>query len=334
MGMTRGEDRLTGDLAVALYRQMRQPGTHTLALAAIELGLTPEETRLAEKHLQRLGLVTAAELDPDATIHVSPEVAIVRALTTGRHELDLYRDRIAGMHEHLEQIVAQYLPLGVGARHELEVEVMTDLRRVAAYLDSATDLTRTELVSMHPGPAPSPHLLVEGQERNRQLAERGLRLRTLYQRRVAVLPYMAEHLRGLHSLGYDIRVAHVVPLRMLIFDGRRAVIPIDPDNGRAGAIMIDGEVFVRSLLSVFDFCWQNAESHDTIPLDAEDQAPTQQELVILRMLAAGLKDEKIARTLGVSLRTISRTISDLMQRSGAESRFQAGIRAVKLGWID
>ena len=333
MGMARGEDRYA-DIAVGLYRQMSRTGTPTLAEAAAALNLTAEEARLAEKHLQRLGLVTVAEQNPDAKVHVSPEVAIVRALTTGRHELDLYRDRIVGMHEHLEQIVSQYLPLGIGDRHDLQFEVMTDLRRVAAYLDSATDLARTDLFSMHPGPPPPPHLLLEGQGRNRQLAERGLRLRTLYQRRIAALPYMTEHLRTLHGLGYDIRVAHVVPLRILIFDGRRAVIPIDPENGRAGAIMIDGEVFVRSLVSVFDFCWQNAESYDTIPLDGGDQMPTPQEQVILRMLAAGLKDEKIARTLGVSLRTVSRTISDLMQRAGAESRFQAGIRAIKLGWID
>jgi DNA-binding NarL/FixJ family response regulator len=52
------------------------------------------------------------------------------------------------------------------------------------------------------------------------------------------------------------------------------------------------------------------------------------------MLAAGMKDEKIARSLGISLRTLSRLLSEVMQELGASSRFEAGVRAAKLGWLD
>lgn len=52
------------------------------------------------------------------------------------------------------------------------------------------------------------------------------------------------------------------------------------------------------------------------------------------MLASGMKDEKIARGLGVSLRTVSRMLSELMQEMGATSRFEAGVRAHRLGWVD
>ncbi|MEU9130595.1 helix-turn-helix transcriptional regulator, partial [Kitasatospora sp. NPDC048540] len=47
---------------------------------------------------------------------------------------------------------------------------------------------------------------------------------------------------------------------------------------------------------------------------------------IMELLAAGLKDESIARRLGMSLRTTRRHIADIMEELDAASRFQAGYR--------
>jgi DNA-binding NarL/FixJ family response regulator len=48
---------------------------------------------------------------------------------------------------------------------------------------------------------------------------------------------------------------------------------------------------------------------------------------LLGLLVAGLKDETIARQLGVSLRTVQRRIAALMHELGARTRFQAGVAA-------
>ena len=55
--------------------------------------------------------------------------------------------------------------------------------------------------------------------------------------------------------------------------------------------------------------------------------------ISFRQLAAGAKDEQIARTMGLSLRTIRRRIADLMIELGADTRFQAGAEAVRRGWL-
>ncbi|WP_461011566.1 hypothetical protein [Streptomyces capparidis] len=47
-----------------------------------------------------------------------------------------------------------------------------------------------------------------------------------------------------------------------------------------------------------------------------------------------MKDEKVARSVGVSLRTVSKRIFEPMQELGASSRFEAGVRATRLGWLD
>jgi DNA-binding NarL/FixJ family response regulator len=52
------------------------------------------------------------------------------------------------------------------------------------------------------------------------------------------------------------------------------------------------------------------------------------------MLAAGAKDSAIARSMGVSTRTITRLVGELTTILGASSRFQAGVRAARLGWLD
>lgn len=50
---------------------------------------------------------------------------------------------------------------------------------------------------------------------------------------------------------------------------------------------------------------------------------------IIQLLGTGLKDEAIARRVGMSLRTTRRHIADIMKLLGAESRFQAGILAAR-----
>ncbi|MFF9869684.1 LuxR C-terminal-related transcriptional regulator [Streptomyces sp. NPDC013953] len=64
----------------------------------------------------------------------------------------------------------------------------------------------------------------------------------------------------------------------------------------------------------------------------EDFSPKERE--VLAMLAAGAKDEAIARRLGCSERTLLRLLTALVAKLGAESRFAAGVQAARLGLLD
>jgi DNA-binding NarL/FixJ family response regulator len=55
--------------------------------------------------------------------------------------------------------------------------------------------------------------------------------------------------------------------------------------------------------------------------------------LLLGQLAAGAKDEQIARALGMSLRTVRRRVAEVTHELGAQSRFQAGVEAVRRGWV-
>lgn len=54
---------------------------------------------------------------------------------------------------------------------------------------------------------------------------------------------------------------------------------------------------------------------------------------LLEMLAAGSKDEQMARALDMSLRTVRRRVAALLVELGVTSRFQAGVEAVRRGWL-
>jgi DNA-binding NarL/FixJ family response regulator len=54
---------------------------------------------------------------------------------------------------------------------------------------------------------------------------------------------------------------------------------------------------------------------------------------LLTLLAAGLTDDAIARSLGWSSRTTQRRLQRLMITLGASTRFQAALLATRRGWV-
>lgn len=62
-------------------------------------------------------------------------------------------------------------------------------------------------------------------------------------------------------------------------------------------------------------------------------SPDHQTRDVLRLLDAGLKDEAIARQLGVSLRTVQRLVRLASEQLDVGSRFQLGAEAARRGLI-
>ena len=65
----------------------------------------------------------------------------------------------------------------------------------------------------------------------------------------------------------------------------------------------------------------------------KSSAPPAEDAHLLALMAAGLKDEVVARQLGLSLRTVRRRIAHLMDELDADTRFQAGLEASRRGWL-
>jgi DNA-binding CsgD family transcriptional regulator len=165
--------------------------------------------------------------------------------------------------------------------------------------------------------------------------QRGVRVRGLYG--VSVL----EDFQGLSAVhqciaaGEQARVFARVPLNLMLFDDKRALLAVPGQSGaRRSVIVVHESGLLDCLVGLFDVFWQMG-----VPLSAESQvvdavdSPGPEEQQLLSYLSAGLTDEAIARDLGVSARTIGRRIARLEEVLGANSRFQLAVQASRRGWL-
>ncbi|WP_230992207.1 LuxR family transcriptional regulator [Streptomyces endocoffeicus] len=129
----------------------------------------------------------------------------------------------------------------------------------------------------------------------------------------------------------EVRVARIPLLAALIVDGRAALVCADSAAGRRASTLRDSGV-IETLQTLFDGIWRTALSvSERIELGERSRG----ELVrpILERLRLGATDEVAARELAVSVRTYRRYVAEIMALLGANSRFQAGVRAAELGLL-
>ena len=54
---------------------------------------------------------------------------------------------------------------------------------------------------------------------------------------------------------------------------------------------------------------------------------------LLGLLAGGVNEAAIAGAFGCSVRTVTRQVRRIMQMTGADNHFQAGVEASRRGWV-
>jgi DNA-binding CsgD family transcriptional regulator len=158
--------------------------------------------------------------------------------------------------------------------------------------------------------------------------QRGVRYRVLAPDTARTAPRLSTRLAELTLAGAATRTVPRVPLDALVIDGTVVVLPA----GRTGAAAFHLPGVVTSAVELFERVWPTAVplSASCLPGDAESD---QRERELLKLLAAGHTDAAAAAQLGISVRTVRRTVADLMNRLGARSRFQAGAKAADRGWL-
>jgi DNA-binding CsgD family transcriptional regulator len=134
-----------------------------------------------------------------------------------------------------------------------------------------------------------------------------------------------------------------VPLTMLVSDDEAALIVLPERGGTASALAVYPSGLLDGLIELFESFWRiglpmaapqagtgtrgrSAGPGSAATIDAD-------ELRLMQLLATGLTDGVVARTMGVSERTLHRRLSRLQQRMGVQSRFQLGLHAARQGWL-
>ncbi len=159
----------------------------------------------------------------------------------------------------------------------------------------------------------------------------GVRVRKVYRPGVLLNPSTAQHLATLRAAGADIRITRDEVNETIILDRRVAILAGDLTDGSRSYSVISQPEVVQGVASLFEAAWRGSvelATYDASLAELRSLAPR-----VLELLAGGGKDESAARSLGLGVRTYRRRVAELMAALGAESRFQAGVRARELGLV-
>lgn len=127
----------------------------------------------------------------------------------------------------------------------------------------------------------------------------------------------------------SVRVSGLPGLTAVIVDGRTSLVHAESAVG-GRASLIRAESVNRTLHMLFESFWQSAAAPgERIDFGSRERSDTVQQ--VLEYLRLGLTDEVAARELSVSVRTYRRYVAEIMTMMDADSRFQAGVRAARLG---
>ncbi|MEE1742624.1 LuxR C-terminal-related transcriptional regulator [Streptomyces sp. BE147] len=215
------------------------------------------------------------------------------------------------------------------------VEVLTGREVTARKIEELNRSVTTHLWTLdkppYLEPVGQPHFHERETATTREWAERGVDIRGVYCLESIEPPGRLETLLELAALGERSRLLPHLPFKARIVDRRVAVVLLT-GGSQDSIVLVHPSGLLDGLMELFEAYWEQAE-----PLLSERpdsmEGPSQEELMLLRLLHAGCKDKAIARQLGVSVRTATRRVGALMRRLDAGTRFQAGVRARERGWV-
>lgn len=190
---------------------------------------------------------------------------------------------------------------------ELGVEWIEGEHEVRERLEELSFFTRTSLFCVHPSPTAL-------------YLRRGIDLRFVHERSTP------EDLDRLLAAGARVRTLDRRLDPLVVVDGRVAVVPIDPEDHARGALVVRQPGLLTGFLSLFDRLWNEARELTEPGLTDDDRR-------LLTLMASGSTDEATARHFDVSVRHLRRRIARLTALLQASSRFEAGVQAVRRGWL-
>ncbi|MGW6457617.1 helix-turn-helix transcriptional regulator, partial [Streptomyces sp. NPDC055078] len=299
-----------GAAAGAAYRKLSGAGD--------ALDVLPDDVRdwLAARRL----------IDADRQHANSPERAL--------HDLVADQHRLLGELRHgldaLQDVLRLVPDLRGAGREAVEAEFFADRARLRERMEDLDVLCRDEILGLRTT-FPSSDDLADSLAEDLTMLARGVDIRLLVATPATRRPGAARYLSVMREHGARIRLTATVPLHLNVVDRSITLLALGPaDDGTPPAedVVLHSTRLASCFARVFEHHWATGLPYATAPDGTADEW-TPREREVLALLAAGAKDEAIARRLGCSERTLRRLITALVDKLGAESRFAAGVRAAR-----
>ncbi|MGW7429241.1 helix-turn-helix transcriptional regulator [Streptomyces sp. NPDC054861] len=318
------------ELEESIYRHfLRNPDTTDgdihLLLRADRAAVADAQARLRE-----LGLLYPT--DRQTVCPTDPAVAVDRLTDLRLRELHQELQEVTRSRHLVAELRDEQCPALASPQ---SVERMENVAQIRGRIDDLAFFAREEILSVEPYTALTPENIEHSRPLDLRCLSRGVRIRNVVLREALDDPLTVGYLRELTAKGAQIRATDDLSERILVYDRRTALVPIDPENTSRGALVARETGLVSGILALFEKIWCQATDLSAIIADAEEcpggLAETERE--VLKSMCHVGKDEIGARDLGMSVRTYRRHVADLLRVLGASSRPHAALLARERGWI-
>jgi DNA-binding NarL/FixJ family response regulator len=306
---------------------LRRPSA-TVAEVAQEVGLSPARVSRLLARLTKRQLAHRSPRRPPRYSPTPPDVAIPALVNQRQWELDRTLLAVPGLRDQYQRAAARADPAAL-------IEVLSGPQiAYARFCDMMAGATADIMVfdrqSADAGTGEA-ELAVET-----PVLERGARCRAIYEVSTLDQSERLPYIRKLAALGEQARVLPQLPMKLIIADHRLALLPLataSEERWTVGVLAVHPSRLLDGLIALFEDHWARAVSLTTALTEHPSPKLSASNREMLSLLCTGIKDEAMARQLGVSPRTVNRRIIRLMATLGASSRFQAGVQAAKQGLV-
>ncbi|MEV6118577.1 LuxR C-terminal-related transcriptional regulator [Streptomyces sp. NPDC052109] len=316
--------------AEIVYRTMLTNHRWGIRELTQHLGMSEQTLREALDRLADLKLLIESA-GPGVVIPVSPRIGLQSLLRRQEEELRRHQEEFERCQAAIATVFDEYDAL-YHAGSRCAVEELVGMEAIQSRIRDLAGRATNECLTFNPGGAQSAESLEASKPLDQAVISRGVNMRTVYLDSVRNDAVSTDYAAWLTSLGGQVRTVPALPLRMLVIDRSVALVPVNPENTREGAIQITNPGVMAALVALFESVWDRATPLGACP-ERDDQGLTRQERELLRLLADGSTDASAASRLGLSLRTVRRMMAELMDRLGARGRFAAGLEAGRRGWV-
>ncbi|MET7766693.1 LuxR C-terminal-related transcriptional regulator [Streptomyces sp. NPDC005336] len=308
---------------VRIYEHIVRSGR--ISSADLHRGLDIPASRIdsALRSLLSVHLIRRASTAGAEWTASSPSVAAAALITPLEEELRERRKYIDVLKGALEGLIPIYFSAQTGS-DLLSVELVDDAGAVRSLLAASARQCQSDVVIAHFGGDCPAEVLTECDP---AMMQRGVRIRSLHHHTARSHQGTRAFAERATGLGAEVRTTEEVYGWLIAFDRRIAFLP----GGHPGTtVVVRQPAVVDFICDTFERAWRFArpfrEARASVTSASRATSTTSKEMerAIVQLLAAGEKDQVIARRLGIAVRTCRRYIAMLMQRLGAESRFQAG----------
>jgi sugar-specific transcriptional regulator TrmB/DNA-binding CsgD family transcriptional regulator len=315
-----------------LYMAMLAYPSHGIDDLAKILGVSRQFVKEGLESLATAKLIST-EPDDSSQWRVSdPQSGLLSLLEAREEELQRQQSQL---HEAKTAIAELVLDISANkslAAHTIGVDRVVGVEAVRDRLDALSKSCQSEVWSFNPGGPQTDAGMRAARALSEETLARGIDMRCIYLESAKNEELTRRHIQWIADEGAQVRLSLTLPTRMLIIDRSIAVVPIDSEDTASGALVITERGIVSNMIALYGCYWKTAKPLST-QRKRDGAGLSEQDLAAITLWAQGCTDSAVARSLGVSERTIRRIHDRLTEYLGSGSRFQSGARAVADGLI-